>query len=102
MPAAYGKWVREALPHVPALFPAFNGTVGIVIESVLPHFKTVVRDAPKGDVDNYAKSVMDLLTKAVDFWGDDAQVLVLHTHKRFVKDGERPFTYVYVKEVNPL
>ena len=50
----------------------------------------------KGDVDNYAKTILDGLTKA-GVLKSDASVVSLHCHK--LRDRERPRTEIYIKEV---
>lgn len=100
-PKGYEAWRQAAGPHIPRIPAPLNGAVGVVVESVLPPFKTVTRDYPGGDVDNYAKSVLDIVTKTGGVWNDDAQVVVLSSSKRFTRDGEEPHTYVYIREVTP-
>jgi Holliday junction resolvase RusA-like endonuclease len=69
------------------------------IQSTCPRFKTVDRPCPKGDVDNYAKAVLDVLTKWGGVWDDDNQVTVLTTTKVFVADGEEPHTTITIAEL---
>lgn len=66
----------------------------------MPPFKTVSRDFPRGDVDNYAKSVLDLITKREEIWHDDNQVVTLYTTKRLAVN-EEPHTFVYIRELAP-
>jgi Holliday junction resolvase RusA-like endonuclease len=42
--------------------------------------------APKPDVDNYAKTVMDAITKAGNLWLDDTQVARVTAEKRWAPD----------------
>lgn len=97
-PANYTKWKRDSAEHVPEVYPTYEGPLMVVVDFVLPHFKTVVRDVPKGDVDNYVKSVLDLITSTERVWVDDIQVNCLEVTKRFVKDGEEPHCSVHIRE----
>lgn len=90
------------MPHVPEVYPIIEGPVYVRMELLLPLFKTVVRDLPKGDVDNYAKSVLDLLTSSERVWTDDIQVNHLEIFKRFVRDDEEPACHVFIREGTPL
>lgn len=49
--------------------------------------KTSKLAAPKPDVDNYAKTVMDAITKAGNLWIDDTQVVRLTAEKRWAPPG---------------
>lgn len=55
-------------------------TVGIIATVKKP--KTSKLDAPKPDVDNYAKAVLDAMTKA-GVWKDDSQVAFLAIKKQW-------------------
>lgn len=56
--------------------------------------KKLTREWPRGDSDNYAKAVLDAITRSGLVWKDDDQV-VLHTAgKRYAEPGEEPHTYV--------
>lgn len=100
-PKGYEVWRQQAAPHIPSLPSKLGGALGVIIVSVLPPFKTVTRDYPGGDVDNYAKSVLDIIGKTEGVWSDDTQVVVLSSTKRFTAAGEEPHSYVYIREVSP-
>lgn len=55
-------------------------SVGLVVTARRP--KTTKLFAPKPDVDNYAKAVLDVLTKAA-VWLDDSQVACLAVKKEW-------------------
>jgi len=50
----------------------------------------------RGDVDNYAKCILDALVKA-GVLKSDASVVDLHAHKR--RDRENPRTEIHIREV---
>lgn len=100
-PPKYEVWRQQAAPHIPQLPAPLGGALGVIVVSVLPPFKTVIRDYPSGDVDNYAKSVLDIIGKAQCVWSDDTQVVVLSSSKRFTQLNEEPHSYVYIREVSP-
>jgi len=49
--------------------------------------KTSKLTHPKPDIDNYAKTVMDAITKAGNLWSDDTQVVRLTAEKRWAPEG---------------
>lgn len=51
-------------------------------------------DWPKPDVDNFAKAVLDAVTKAQIIWCDDCQVVTLQTTKRWTLGAEEPHVFV--------
>jgi Holliday junction resolvase RusA-like endonuclease len=53
-----------------------------------------------GDVDNYAKAVMDALTMA-GAWVDDVQVVDLRIRKCYAAKGEAPGAEIELEEVSP-
>jgi Holliday junction resolvase RusA-like endonuclease len=50
---------------------------------------------PIGDVDNYAKAVLDILNKRA--WNDDVQIIDLKATKRFARPDEEPHTVVTIE-----
>lgn len=76
-----------------------EGPVVVFLEHVCAKPKTTKRDYPVGDVDNYAKGPLDVMTKTEKFWKDDDQVVLLTTGKRFVDPGEEPQVRIYWYEL---
>ncbi len=68
----------------------------VVIIAVAKRAKTSKATFVNGDVDNFAKGPMDVVTKATGYWEDDKQVSWLLTGKRFAEPGEEPRTEVHI------
>lgn len=99
-PKNYNEWRDAALTHIPAVNPLYDGALDVLVFVALPPFKTVVRDWPRGDVDNYAKSTLDVITKSGTVWVDDVQVVRLAVEKFFTAD--EPCTSVHIKPYTGL
>jgi Holliday junction resolvase RusA-like endonuclease len=84
---AYKKWMAETTPVVEALRPAqLTGPVALLVEVFVPRPKKTEHVAPMGDLDNYAKGPMDLLTKLQRAWVDDRQIVFLTVVKSWVDE----------------
>jgi Holliday junction resolvase RusA-like endonuclease len=84
-PKEYTDWsnklaelMRERLGEDPSIEGPV--TVGLIVTVQRP--KTSKLDAPKPDVDNYAKAILDAMTKA-SVWQDDTQVVFLAVKKQW-------------------
>lgn len=75
-----------------------GGAIVALIEVICPLPKTVQRNYPRGDVDNYAKGPLDSMTSQGSFWNDDDQIVLLEVVKRFVTEGETPCIKVTYNE----
>ncbi|WP_158285813.1 RusA family crossover junction endodeoxyribonuclease [Caulobacter sp. D5] len=75
----------------------FVAPVTIFVESVATPPKTTKLRAPKGDVDNFAKTILDALTTSEMVWKDDTQVHDLRTTKRWAAKGEPAHTAVIIQ-----
>lgn len=88
----------KAIPESPTFFE--KGTPLVVnVLVVLPSPKKPANVYPVGDVDNYAKSVLDAVTKNGTYWHDDAQITTLVIEKRYADEHEAPFFELTVREV---
>lgn len=70
-----------------------RGPLAVAMTFYLPRPKRSKRDIPRGDVDNYAKAVMDACNGIL--WDDDEQIVRLETSKEY---GE-PRVEMEVREV---
>ena len=86
--------------------PPIDGPVALSIEVVCTKPKTGKLMHPRGDVDNYAKGVMDIMTISGRFWThDDAQVISLYTSKRYsdpLDPKDKAGCHIYLYEATDL
>lgn len=75
-----------------------TGQCVVHVEMIVEKPKTSKLSTPRGDVDNYLKSIMDAMTKG-KCWDDDDQVVMVAATKRFADVGEQPGFNVNVYEV---
>lgn len=59
--------------------------------------KTTKLSRPRGDVDNYVKSLMDALTTA-EWWSDDEDVIKLTVSKSWAPKGQAGYIEFSIKE----
>lgn len=88
-PAAYKAWkeaaanaIREALP--PSHVPYDTAVVVSAVFNVLRP-KSTKLEAPKPDIDNYLKSLLDAMTTA-EVWTDDKHVVKATALKRWADE----------------
>lgn len=89
MPASYKKYQAEIAAQLPPLRTPYEGELALVLEFVCKPISKSKYTTPMGDVDNFAKGVMDAMTDE-GWWGDDRQIMVLTVAKRFPLPGEQP------------
>jgi Holliday junction resolvase RusA-like endonuclease len=90
-PKSYTDWAKAAKPFVEAMPAApITGNVALLVEVRCTAPKKTDHTAPMGDVDNFAKGPMDLITKLGKSWIDDRQIVSLIVVKRWTEPGEEP------------
>lgn len=95
----YKSFLLDAPEALHALeLPMLEGPLGVVVQVVCTKPRTSKLDMPRQDVDNFAKAILDALTKA-GAWLDDAQVARLTIEKRFAAKGEAGHVSI---EIRPL
>ena len=75
------------------------GPVMVLLEHVITKPKTGKLDYPRGDVDNFCKGTLDILTKSQRFWLDDNQVVGLAAFKRYAEPNEKAGGRVHWYEI---
>ncbi|MGH6746415.1 RusA family crossover junction endodeoxyribonuclease [Novosphingobium sp.] len=97
-PKEYKEWQQEALRLLKAVSPdLIEGPVEVVLTALVAKPKSTKLSAPKPDVDNYAKGVLDVITQDGRFWNDDTQVVSLGISKRWTT--ELPGYQVVIKSL---
>jgi Holliday junction resolvase RusA-like endonuclease len=95
----YKEYLRHSQAALPkAAFP-LEGDLELDLEFVAVRPKTTKRSNPRGDIDNYAKAIMDTITK-LGYWNDDDQVVTATMHKRFAEAEEVPHTRVTINGIS--
>lgn len=95
----YADWMKEAAGFVKdALDVPTHAPLEVDIECVCKRPAKPTSTVPIGDVDNYAKGPLDVITKSGVVWGDDKQVVSLRVSKRFAAPGEAPHTKATIRE----
>jgi Holliday junction resolvase RusA-like endonuclease len=71
-------------------FNKFDGRLGVEIDIMPVKPKTGKRDFPKGDLDNYAKAVLDSFNGVL--WDDDDQICELSINKKYSSTKKGSFS----------
>jgi Holliday junction resolvase RusA-like endonuclease len=96
-PKTYRAWIAEAGALLAPLVAGDAPTeepVSVVVHSVARRPAHPAREYPRGDVDNYTKAALDIITKSRLIWKDDTQVTILLSTKRYARPGEEPHTII--------
>lgn len=100
-PKSYTNWIKASKPAVEAMpIVPLTGNVALVVEVNCVPPKKTDHTAPMGDVDNFAKGPMDLITKLGKSWKDDRQIVSLTVVKRWIAEGEEPGFQLHWCEVD--
>lgn len=96
-PKTYQTWMAANWRHVESIDTVpTEGPVAVMVEVITQTPKSA-QVAPMGDVDNFAKGPLDLITKKAKeskflegIWKDDRQITFLAVAKRFAAKDEEP------------
>jgi Holliday junction resolvase RusA-like endonuclease len=94
----YKTFLAEAKASLPRFASPLAGRLKVQIVLIVSRPKTTKRITPKGDVDNYAKGVLDVLTDR-GLWNDDDQVAFLTVEKYFADAGAAGEIWICVEEI---
>lgn len=79
-----------------------SGQIDLDMEIIVSPPKTTKRDTPRGDLDNYIKGPLDVMTETGTFWHDDDQIVKLKAVKRFAKAGETSGVRITYRNCAPV
>jgi Holliday junction resolvase RusA-like endonuclease len=88
-PASYKTWKEKAAEYIAernTRKAPLKGPLMLDVRFYCERPKTTKLDAPKPDIDNYLKSLMDACT-AAEVWEDDAQVVYVVARKDWAEPG---------------
>ena len=99
----YTEFRQKSQPYADAYdsHPPIYGPIVILVEIVCEKPRTGKLLHPRGDVDNYAKGPLDVMTKSGNFWKDDVQVVSVQCVKRYCdpNEAEEPSCTMYYYEL---
>lgn len=99
-PKAYAEWKTEAAALITEARtePPATGPLILTARFAVKRPKSTKLTAPKADIDNYLKALMDAMT-AAEVWEDDAQVVVVNASKEWAApDSEGYITFHIERE----
>lgn len=91
----YKNWMALAAETIPDAKHMIHVPCSVAILFVCKRPVKLTRVTPVGDIDNYAKAILDALTKK-DYWTDDDLVDELSLNKRYAAPGEAPYITVRI------
>lgn len=95
----FRREVKEILNDIVVKNTQINTPLFAIIEVVKRPPKTVSRQYPRGDVDNYAKGPLDSMTTDGNFWKDDDQLIALYVTKRYTLPNEEEGILITYKPI---
>ena len=101
-PAKYKNWRKSAGDLIPDILSQLGlkeplvGPLEVTTEFVVTRPKTTRLAYPRGDLDNFCKSVWDVLSGML--FTDDNVIVVAHATKRWAEVGEEGYIDMEVKE----
>ena len=77
--------MRQLIAQAPHLYKKYEGLLKVKVTCSVKQPGKTIRLSPSGDVDNYAKAVLDSLNGVL--WVDDDQIINLTVSKEFDSEG---------------
>lgn len=99
-PKTYASWRDGMTAYLPTLAAPVLGLCKVLIDVACKRPQTLTADTPIGDVDNYAKAALDVIS-AAGIWGDDKQVRTLAIEKRYAEPDETPHILITIVSLEP-
>lgn len=98
MPKKYTDHTAELVEQIQMIAgQPYDGPLTVDLVFLCTKPKTSKLRHPKPDVDNYAKTTLDAITKAGNIWIDDTQVVQLNVTKLWAADEMEAGTAVMIK-----
>lgn len=103
-PRKYKEWRDRAAILIPDILASLglempmNGAVDVGVEFVATRPKTTKLPYPKGDIDNFLKS-LDCFNGLL--WDDDFRIVHIQAGKRWAPPGEEGYIDLTVNELGP-
>jgi Holliday junction resolvase RusA-like endonuclease len=90
VPKEYAQYARDLQARLAELHsgPPLHGPLVVRVDVAKARPKKTILPAPRGDVDNFVKGVLDACTKTGRFWEDDTQIVALFVTKRWGEADE--------------
>lgn len=79
-------------------FTPLSSQLAVTLEVYVQQPKSTELDAPRPDIDNYIKSVLDLMNGKL--WDDDTQIISLYATKQWASKGEQGYFILGVNSAN--
>ena len=95
----FRREVKDILNNIVEKNTQTDTPIFAIIEVVKQPPKTVSRQFPRGDVDNYAKGPLDSMTTDGNFWKDDDQIIALYVTKRYALPEEKEGIQITYKPI---
>ena len=91
----YTQYRKDCDLHIPHAEFSMDKPLDVRVCFYLPRPKTSKFDTPMGDIDNYQKSIFDILTDK-GYWDDDRQIVSVYAKKYFHDKNILPHTHMTV------
>lgn len=82
----YKEFLNQAETAIPPADHLHEGALRVTVTAAVTKPRTSKRIYPRGDVDNYVKGILDVLTRK-GYWNDDDQIVALKVSKAFTTEA---------------